>query len=134
MTSLVYASRANNIDERKISDILEKARANNAKLDVSGVLLFNSAYFLQCLEGSRESVNELYQKILNDDRHSAPLILDYRSISERDYSQWSMGYIGESVRFENEVLRFSNSRRFQPYQMAGDGARAFLKAVASSCA
>ena len=71
---MVYTSKASEdilIDsERHISNILDKANKNNLDMSVTGLLIYNSGYFLQLLEGSKESVNKIYQKIAKDQRHS----------------------------------------------------------------
>ncbi|WP_269586082.1 BLUF domain-containing protein [Roseibium sp. Sym1] len=131
LTSLIYASRARNIDEDALRVILEKARKNNERLDVTGVLLFNSSYFLQCLEGGRESVNFLYRTILRDDRHDDPAILDYRTIDCRKFEKWRMAYVGESVLRRDEILKCSVSSTFQPYNMSGEGAWQLLASIGS---
>lgn len=129
LTSLIYASRAKNIDEDALRVILAKARKNNERLDVTGVLVFNSNYFLQCLEGGRENVNFLYRTILCDDRHDDPEILDYRTIDCRRFEKWRMAYVGESVLRRDEILKCSVSSTFQPYSMSGEGARQLLASV-----
>ncbi|WP_232280820.1 BLUF domain-containing protein [Vibrio sp. 16] len=68
-------------------------KKNNASVGVTGLLLFSQDYFLQCLEGSRSQVNAIYQHILNDRRHKKVILLEYTEVAEREFGEWSMGYM-----------------------------------------
>lgn len=127
---LVYASRAtDDMQTNDIVNILETAKRNNSKLGVTGMLVFNSTYFLQCLEGPRIAVNHIYQKIASDNRHAQPVLLDYREISERHFFHWSMGYVGEDKYLTNHLMRFSGSDQFNPFEMSGESAHGMLLAI-----
>jgi hypothetical protein len=76
-----------------IANILASVRRNNAARGVAGLLYFNQHYFLQCLEGSRSAVNQSYHKILRDDRHTMPMLLEYQEIAERSFSTCEMRYL-----------------------------------------
>ena len=89
----IYTSaETNEFSHDDIIDLLEKARANNAKLDVSGILLYESGSFFQVLEGRHEVVTSLLEKIQKDDRHNHVVKVIYEHIENRDFSEWTMGY------------------------------------------
>jgi hypothetical protein len=91
--SLVYVSTATipffRLDLR---ELLSKSRDNNAKLGITGMLLFKDGNFLQVLEGEREKVRALYQKIGEDPRHSNLATLFEGASDHRDFPDWSMGF------------------------------------------
>ena len=121
MARLIYTSHpSDNFKPDDIEKILAASRKNNAKLSVSGLLYFNQSYFLQCLEGSRSAINQVYHNILNDDRHDKPMILDYREIRERDFPVWEMGYLPESHDTRMLYRKFSPTADFSPYHMSGE--------------
>lgn len=126
LVSMIYASRTKDVDDDVIDDILHKARTKNPIYDLTGVLLYNSTYFVQCLEGSRSNINRLYNVIAQDPRHEDPIILEYHEILARSFSRWSMAYIGESEFNESAAFRYSTHKTFNPYEMTADSARAFL--------
>lgn len=127
LVRLVYASTISKGNtESDISQILDTAKQHNASVDVTGALLFNRNYFLQCLEGSRLRVNEIYHRILNDRRHQNILLLDYREISEREFGDWSMGYIPEVAMTTPINMKYSVSKQFDPYSMSGESAYKLL--------
>ncbi|MDA0117824.1 BLUF domain-containing protein [Vibrio sp. T11.5] len=127
LVRLVYASTiTKGITESDIQNILDVARKNNALVDVTGLLLFNRNYFLQCLEGSRAQVNKIYHQILNDQRHEDILLLDYTEIFEREFGDWSMGYIPEMNLTTPINLKYSVQAKFDPYSMSGGSAHKLL--------
>ena len=90
---LVYISAAEHaFTEPELEQLLEKARENNASLDISGMLLFHEGSFIQALEGNKVKVNELYNKIAKDDRHTETRVLYRGDQEERNFDSWSMGF------------------------------------------
>jgi hypothetical protein len=88
----VYASRATvPCDASFLTALLQSSRANNARLSVSGVLLYHSGSFLQVLEGKPETVTTLYTKIERDKRHNRIVLLHRQTVSDRSFPEWSMG-------------------------------------------
>jgi hypothetical protein len=133
LVRLIYASAVTDaFDCEGLKQIIDRAAANNAELGVTGVLGFSQSYFLQCLEGSRSSVNTIYRNILSDNRHQNIQILSYEEIDEREFSSWGMAYIGEVQINRHINLKYSDSSEFTPHQMSGLSAHRMLKELAQS--
>lgn len=127
LVRLVYASMISEaFNHEDIPSILEAAREQNRKKDVTGLLCFSRKIFLQCLEGSRTNVNETYHRILNDPRHERIVLLDYKEILEREFDEWAMGYIPESSLTKPVNLKYSGSIEFDPYDMSGESAHRLM--------
>jgi hypothetical protein len=78
LVRLLYYSRASReMSLSDLKDILGTARENNGSIDVCGMLCYDKLYFLQALEGERETVNELYLDIADDPRHDEIVIISY---------------------------------------------------------
>ncbi len=93
MVRLIYMSHFNgSANPHDIQDILAISRKNNEEWGITGALCYNPNYFLQCLEGPRDSVNTLYKQILCDERHQEVTLLEYCDIHERKFEKWSMAY------------------------------------------
>jgi len=78
-----------------VGAILKTARAFNATHGITGILLFDGARFVQCIEGDGDILNPLIGRILGDERHCAIQILLCEPLGqdeERRYPGWSMGY------------------------------------------
>jgi hypothetical protein len=107
-------------------DILEVSRDNNERDGITGVLLFCNNNVVQCLEGSREAVNKVYARIVRDNRHQNPLLLDYRILVTRCFSKWSMGYVPESSVTQPTLLKYSVSQNFAPRLLSGESCLGML--------
>ena len=125
---LIYASKiSNSFNDRDIDNILSKSKKNNKIVNVTGALIYNNKYFLQCLEGSRIHVNKLYHSILLDKRHSDSSILNYEEISQRDFDQWQMGYVPSPKISGDLILKYSGERKLNPFSMSGESCYLLMK-------
>ena len=99
--SLAYFSRnliegaAQDI-EAEIAGILDIAREKNRRAGITGALLFSGGCFAQVLEGPRAALEELFETIQCDPRHSEIVILHLHPIDARSFADWSMAYAGQS--------------------------------------
>ncbi|MGA1984686.1 MAG: BLUF domain-containing protein [Candidatus Sulfotelmatobacter sp.] len=91
--SLLYLSKGTiPFSAKDLRELLDKARENNSRLGVTGMLLFRGGNFLQVLEGNQETVVALYQKIAQDSRHDQLTTLFQGVAPQRDFPDWSMGF------------------------------------------
>ena len=67
ITYLSSATRAMSQDD--LEDILKTARETNARLGITGMLLYGNKTFIQILEGEEDVVHELIKTIKRDPRH-----------------------------------------------------------------
>ena len=93
MYRIMYMSRATRyISDKELEELLEVSRNNNQKKALTGLLIVKGRTFLQCLEGNKNDVEEIYSKILNDDRHTGIIDLIEENISHRIFPNWTMAY------------------------------------------
>jgi hypothetical protein len=76
----------------ELHSLLDGCRNNNAKRDVTGMLLYQHRSFFQVLEGERSVVEALFEKIKKDPRHERITKLVQEPIAERAFADWTMGY------------------------------------------
>ena len=70
MYRIIYLSSAiDSVDETELENLLVKSRENNKLNEISGILLHIDGDFIQVLEGHKEIVTNLYNKIATDKRH-----------------------------------------------------------------
>ncbi len=63
MFSLTYVSSAvRPFAEDELADLLAVSRQNNARLGITGMLLYKDGNFMQVLEGEEAEVRTLYEK------------------------------------------------------------------------
>lgn len=78
--------------DTEIASILNRSRENNQRANVTGALLFNGQGFAQVLEGPAEAVEQIYERIQCDARHSGVVLLSNTVTADRVFSDWSMAY------------------------------------------
>lgn len=93
MFTLVYVSSAvTPFSQSELATLLEKSRANNASLGITGMLLYKDGNFMQVLEGEEEQVMALNAKIIRDSRHRGVMILLKEHQPHRTFADWSMAF------------------------------------------
>ncbi|AMW05849.1 BLUF domain-containing protein [Gemmatimonas phototrophica] len=135
LTRLIYASVARTgMDYAELTSILRTAGEHNAAQGITGILCVGNGAFLQALEGDRDVVNRLYNRIIPDPRHSQCTILRYGRIVSRSFNEWSMKLVGlddqPTANRRALVLRHSGRADFEPLEMSGAQAFAFLEELA----
>lgn len=91
--SLVYVSSAvTPFSSAELVALLDQSRANNTRLDVSGLLLYKDGNTMQVLEGDRDTVLALYERIAADPRHRGLLRLLEGPTETRQFADWSMAF------------------------------------------
>lgn len=127
---LTYASRlSRDTGPDALGKIMTVSRRNNKKQGITGALCYSPRGFLQILEGPADMVNQLYARIIKDNRHSAVTLLEYTAIPFRDFEHWSMAYIRADEIGRALLQKFSTRKLFDPYEMGPAQARGFLIAV-----
>lgn len=93
LVQLIYLSNSTHFDsEQALQALLKKARRNNSRLDVTGMLLYHNGTFLQVLEGEASVVDQLYHRIKQDERHRACMIVARLQLEAREFGKWSMAF------------------------------------------
>jgi hypothetical protein len=120
LVRLLYASRAAEpVPEGLVEAILQQARRNNPELGITGALCHGGEVFLQVLEGGRDPVNTLYNRIVCDRRHRRVTLLDYTEIPERRFGGWTMGQVNLSKVNSSILLKYSERAVIDPYAVSG---------------
>lgn len=97
MIRLSYISRfGNNLDKLDIADIEVVSDFNNSRKGITGVLITFGELFYQVLEGDRDVVMALYERIANDERHKDIIKLSEEETTYRQYPEWGMKHIDVS--------------------------------------
>lgn len=133
---LVYASRAVlpvlPKFEATVADILKVSRANNARMEVTGLLLAHQGWFVQALEGPRRSVSQVFGVIGRDLRHAQLELLGGGATDRRLFGEWSM--CGRTVTPDAAPILAALDLKgdFDPFRMEGEKALALLVAISKA--
>ncbi len=93
MIRIVYVSFAcQPFSEEDLRRLLAKCRANNTEKDISGQMIYSDGTFMQVLEGPKEAVDKTFANIKKDTRHHDIALIERKTIDERQFPDWSMGF------------------------------------------
>ena len=127
LVRLMYASRAAaGVGPDELAAILRVSRAANPVHGITGVLCYSEGIFLQVLEGGRDRVNRLYNRIVGDSRHHGAELMLYEEISERRFAGWAMGQVALSRLNPSLLLKYSAMATLDPFAVSGAVSKALF--------
>lgn len=129
---LVYCSTSRlEGDARQMSSslnsILTSALKNNPAASLTGALVFNRDRFLQVLEGPRMSLIRIFNRILQDERHTKVMLIDLKPIDERSFGAWAMAYASNAAVFDFLDRGTTTSGLLIPAKVDLDGLITFIR-------
>ncbi|WP_051378848.1 BLUF domain-containing protein [Derxia gummosa] len=91
---LLYVSSARTpLTDTELAALLVQSRDRNARLGLTGVLLYRDGNFMQALEGPADAVEQVWASIQRDPRHHDIITLMESTVQSRSFGSWSMGFI-----------------------------------------
>ncbi len=107
LSAIVYRSRAvGPFSDTDLFYLLAHARDNNARLGLSGIIVYDRGHFFQWLEGADESLGHVWNKIRVDERHVDVEVLVDQQIPTRLFEGWSMQFAHRDRQHESIVDGF----------------------------
>ena len=111
MYCLVYmSSPTHEMGEGEAQDLLRRAKINNDRDGITGILIHDRRRYLQYLEGEEARVETTFARIAMDPRHRAIIRLHGGTITRRQFPGWAMT---SSVTAKAGCLRASVERMVQ---------------------
>lgn len=90
---IVYYSTATQaFSEQDLIDLLNYANNYNKPLGISGCLVYSDGKFIQLLEGERDAVLKLFEKIKQDPRHSNVTVTVEMTVNQKLFPGWGMAF------------------------------------------
>jgi Sensors of blue-light using FAD len=92
---LIYVSRANEalLSRNARQNLRIHAQIQNARRDITGLLLYSNGVIMQVLQGDEAIVRECFARIATDNRHRDVTLLRADMIGTRTFAKWSMALI-----------------------------------------
>jgi hypothetical protein len=104
---LVYTSaRRKECDDQEIQNILNACKKNNPGKNITGLLIQTENRFLQVIEGNREDVIGLSEKIKKDPRHGGVNIRFEQTVEKRLFPDWHMAFKDlskDDIQFHSQI-------------------------------
>jgi len=108
LKSFVYVSSAVHLmTPAELLELLRKARENNERDQITGMLLYKNGNFMQAFEGEEKKAAWLHDKILADPRHRNIITLLEEPLEKRRFDGWSMSFQNVDLLSEDERAAFS---------------------------
>lgn len=128
---LVYASKnllqgSDAEIAQAVSQILEASQRNNARVGVTGALMFNAGAFAQVLEGPQDGVESTFERIQCDPRHGDVTVLQCGPAESRSFANWSMAFVGQSDAGRTRWEGIAATSGFDLSRLDGDAVFAML--------
>ena len=93
MQIIIYISRAKqNFTSGDLADLRDLADARNRSEDITGLLLFDGARFIQALEGDAAAVQAVMDRIAKDPRHDNISYFKPIKTDCRQFKSWTTEY------------------------------------------
>lgn len=94
LLQIIYTSTLVTDGPAVLSAILDTSVRNNARDDITGMLLHSAGNVLQVIEGEAGVLQARYARICADPRHKGLIELSQDRLDSREFGQWSMGVRG----------------------------------------
>jgi len=104
---LLYVSDKSSDVPCDIEKITETSRAFNSQNNITGSLWFDGVHFLQLLEGSKDALNEVFQRILMSRYHENVDVICFQKTKGRIYGDWALSYFGSQSHNREVAEHFS---------------------------
>jgi hypothetical protein len=111
---LIYLSRASRVFS--VADILDIERVSsdrNSFAQLSGMLLYDGAEFLQAIEGPEGAVRSTFDRIAKDPRHDQVVIAADEPILKRQFGSWAMSCRHVSSEQAKKAVSFGLEHEFR---------------------
>lgn len=131
IVQLVYISTHSGDRIDNIPDFLLDAYASNFKNGITSIILTSNEYYLHVIEGSRCSVNKLYNRICKDIHHTDCCILRYAEIPKPEFPDCVMVFSNIHDFIIDGINSIGNIDKFRPEVINASSAMALLRRAAA---
>lgn len=125
LSRLIYkSSMSQHCNLEEIDNILNQSRTRNTDKNITGVLYYSNQFFFQCLEGELSDIEQVFQLIAQDKRHTDVRLVDVSAIDNREFGDWSMAYVFQSEKLIPLHKELFNTNNFDPRETSAKQAYA----------
>ncbi len=91
--TICYLSKQTDaLKDSELENLFKYILATNPLLNITGALLHNNTFFLQVLEGKKETLKELFLNIRKDKRHKNILMILDQKIENRIFQNYDANF------------------------------------------
>ena len=98
MYRLFYMSTARrDLEKAEVNRMLAAAALKNSLMGITGAIGYDGERFAQILEGDKDDVTSLMDKIRADNRHTGIVIMAEKPVDRRIYDGWGMKHMDSLI-------------------------------------
>ncbi len=103
--ALCYVSTVDpNLAKGEIEEILHLSSLNNNNDNITGLLLYSNGNFFQVLEGEKELILELFEKIKQDSRHYDLITIFKKTIPVQNFHTYENQFLSLEATYSSNDL------------------------------
>ena len=87
-----YSTATRDFTEQDLIELLKVANQYNNQCGITGCLVYAGGKFIQLLEGERQAVLELFEKIKRDPRHINVTTTIEMAVNQKLFPDWGMAF------------------------------------------
>lgn len=109
--ALCYVSTiAPSVPQENIKDLLEQSCRNNDRDKITGILLYSNGNFFQVLEGDKDKVEEVFEKIRRDKRHYDLITIFKKPVNSTQFESYESEFFGLDTSYSEQDIDFYTSQ------------------------
>lgn len=93
--------------ENEVAAISQKSAVNNSRAGVTGALMFTASTFVQVIEGKTADIENTFERICCDLRHTNVELISFSSVSARAFNGWYLRRVHAGTPLETVLDPFS---------------------------
>ncbi len=94
------------LSSSNLEDLFQFVVKTNTTLNISDVLLHNNNFFLQVLEGDKDSIQDLFANIRRDQRHHELLLILNQKVENRIFNNYEATF--SVLKSKEDIERLNN--------------------------
>jgi len=106
---MIYLSTANGAPEQEeLEALMLRARANNNRDGITGLVAYHDFTFIQVLEGPENKVKECFERIRRCDLHRNIVVAHQAQVKERLFDRYAMAFVPSKNQDKPRNTAFTN--------------------------
>lgn len=102
--AICYVSNAEeNLSSEEIEALLNRSQEKNNTAGIKGLLLYAEGNFFQILEGEKNLVLEVFDKIREDSRHYGIIQVIGRDFERDSYDSYKVDFLTADIKYAGEI-------------------------------
>lgn len=94
------------LKDSELENLFKFILETNPTMNITGALLQNNNFFLQVLEGDKEIIKNLFEKIRRDKRHTGVLLILNQKIEKRIFKNYDANF--NILKTKSDIEKLNN--------------------------